>query len=251
MIIFDHGYSSEVDGKGTRLIFYLKGCNFRCNWCGAPESISPQPETLRYTNRTVTAGSCVTTQWVIDKALRSRAMIDGVTFGGGEPTLQADDLSTILKVLQENNIHTAMESNASTDAYREVTIYVDQLFSDLKTLSPELFAARINPDTNLLTKTLQNLQFAALNHPDLTIRVPVISQLNDSEAEQQKIADFLSKLKKSGGRFKVELLRQHHIAEPKYQALNRIYPCKDHNLPDEQNMENFKNILIKYQLEVI
>lgn len=251
MRIFEHGYSTAVDGKGTRLIFYLKGCNFSCDWCGAPESISYQIETLHYPNRQVIAGNDVSPRWVIDKALRCRDLVDGVTFGGGEPTLQGNELAEVLQELRNNSIHTALESNGSTDAYRSVIALVDQLFTDLKTLSPELFASRINPDITLLEKVKDNLLYAALNHKDLTIRIPVITDLNDTVVQQEKIADYLADLQDKGGGFKVELLKQHHIAEPKYHALQRKYLCQGIAVPGDQVMENFTAILKQRSIKVI
>lgn len=250
MMIFDCGYSIGVDGIGTRLVFYLKGCNFRCDWCGAPESISPRPEELRYPGRTVWAGRAVSPRRVVSKALRCRAFVDGVTFGGGEPTLQAEELIAALRELKAGGIHTALESNASTGRYCEVIPWVDQLFSDLKTLSPEKFSSRISPDAALLEKVKVNLRYAAMTHAGLIIRIPVVSALNDGEDEQRKIADFLAELQSRGGRFQVQLLRQHHIAEPKYRALNRPYPCRDAPVPDERCMGAFSDILKEFHIRV-
>ena len=249
MNIFDCGYSTDVDGFGTRLIFYLKGCNFHCDWCGAPESISPHPEVLHYPKRTVIAGKSEDIRQIIDKALRCRAFTDGVTFGGGEPTLQADELISALRELKKHGIHTALESNASTERYREVIPWVDQLFSDLKTLSPEKFSARISSDVSLLEKVKENLRHAALTHKDLTIRIPVISGLNDDENEQRKIGAFLKTLLVSGGHFQIQLLRQHHIAEPKYTALNREYLCRNAAVPDDRIMKRFSDIFNEYRLQ--
>lgn len=251
MMIFNHGCSHNVDGTGTRLVFYLKGCNFCCDWCGAPESISPQVQTMYYPNRTVTAGQSVTADWVISKALRSKALIDGVTFGGGEPTLQAEELISVLQTLQADQIHTALESNASTPAYKAVIKHVDQLFSDLKTLDHNKFALRINRNSSLLDTVKSNLQYAACNHKDLTIRIPVITGLNDQPADQQMLAEFLQQIHRQGGKFKVELLRQHHIAEPKYAALRRDYPCKGVSVPDDGCMAEFKALLNQHSIEVL
>lgn len=251
MIIFNHGYSTDVDGRGFRLIFYLKGCNLRCDWCGAPESILPEPEMLCYPERKEIAGQTVTPDWILSKILRSRNLIDGVTFGGGEPTLQAKELVQILQQIRMVGIHIALESNASTMHYRQVAMLTDQLFSDLKTLEAEKFIRRINPDLNLLAKIRENLRFAALNHPDLTIRIPVVSGLNDRIAEQHKIAVFLAELQADNGNFQVELLRQHHIAEPKYKALNRVYLCKDVVLPNKSVIEKFSAILKEYGIKVL
>ena len=247
MNIFDSGYSTDVDGVGTRLIFYLKGCNLHCDWCGAPESISARPEVLHYPNRTVIAGQSEEVRQIIDKALRCRAFTDGVTFGGGEPTLQADELIEALSELQKHGIHTALESNASTDRYREVIPYVDQLFSDLKTLSPDKFSPRISSDVSLLEKVRENLRYAALTHKNLTIRIPVITGLNDDETEQRKIGAYLKTLLESGGHFQIQLLRQHHIAEPKYMALGREYSCRNVSVPDNRIMKRFSEILNEYR----
>ena len=251
MMIFNHGCSHNVDGTGTRLVFYLKGCNFCCDWCGAPDSISQQPQTMHYPNRTVIVGQSVTADWVISKALRSKTLIDGVTFGGGEPTLQSDELIVILQVLQQNSIHTAMESNASTPAYRQVIPHVDQLFSDLKTVDENKFTTRINPCAELLDQVKNNLRYAANIHCDLTIRIPVITGLNDQTCDQRQIADFLSDLQSDGGKFKVELLRQHHIAEPKYAAMRRDYLCKGASVPNDGCMANFKALLNQHSIKVL
>ena len=69
MKIFECGYSDHFDGPGTRLIYYLKGCNFNCDWCGAPESISFQTETLHYPERTVIAGQEIRPEEILRKAL--------------------------------------------------------------------------------------------------------------------------------------------------------------------------------------
>ena len=150
MKIFETGYSENFDGPGTRLIYYLKGCNFHCDWCGAPESISPETETLHYPERTVVAGKEISPEEILKKALAAQDFISGVTFGGGEPTLQAAELLRALKLLKEHNIHTALESNGSTPAYPEAAKLVDWLFTDLKTLNKELFARRISSNLERL-----------------------------------------------------------------------------------------------------
>lgn len=51
VVIFNTGFSAVVDGPGQRMVIYLKGCNLRCPWCAAPESISFTPQVLFYTER--------------------------------------------------------------------------------------------------------------------------------------------------------------------------------------------------------
>ena len=241
MIIFDSGYDDNYDGPGTRLIFYLKGCNFRCDWCGAPESISPQPEILRYPERTVTVGHEITVGEIVRKARKARSFISGVTFGGGEPTLQITELLEALRLLREAKIHTAMESNASTPGFRDAAMMVDFLYADLKTLEPERFRHRVSPNVALLERCKDNLRFAARHQSCFTVRIPIVSGLNDDLPAQQKLHEFLLELLsfRPQGKFHVELLRQHHLAEPKYMALGRESACRDVQPPPRENLEQF------------
>ena len=241
MKIFEVGYSDHFDGPGTRLIYYLKVCNFRSDWCGAPESISAENEIMCYPDRTVTAGQEITPGEILKKALNAQDFISGVTFGGGEPTLQASELLETLKLLKNNKIHTAMESNASTPGYPDAAVLVDWLFTDLKTLNEKLFAERISPHTELLEKVQNNLRFAAANQLNLVIRIPVVSDLNDTPQEQQRLVDFCCELKtlRPDGELTVQLLRQHHLAEPKYKALSRPYPCENAEPPARETLAAF------------
>lgn len=247
MKIFEVGYSDHFDGPGTRLIYYLKGCNFRCDWCGAPESISAENEVMRYTDRTVTAGQEISPEEILKKALNAQDFINGVTFGGGEPTLQAAELLETLKLLKNNKIHTAMESNASTSGYPEAAVLVDWLFTDLKTLNEKLFVERISPCVELLENVRNNLRFAAVNQPNLVIRIPVVSGLNDTPQEQQRLIDFCCELKtlRPDGELTVQLLRQHHLAEPKYKALGRPYPCENVEPPARETLAVFTESFLK------
>lgn len=241
MRIFNTGYSTDFDGPGTRLIYYLKGCNFRCDWCGAPESISPETQILRYPDRTAIAGSNITPEEILEKVLAARDFISGVTFGGGEPTLQCRELAATLGLLRKNNIHTAMESNASTPGFLELAVMVDWLFSDLKTLDKNKFRKRVNPDVEYVEIVRANLCFAAEHQSNLVIRIPVIAGLNDEDGAQNQLLDFcreLSALRRNGV-LHVQLLRQHHLGNVKYQALGLQCRCENTEPPPRENLERF------------
>ena len=251
MRIFDSGYSNDFDGPGTRLVFYLKGCNFRCDWCGAPESLSAEPQTLHYPERTVIAGRDLSPEAVRDKAVAARDFISGVTFGGGEPTLQSVELLTALALLREAGIHTALESNASTPAYREVVLAADWIFSDLKTANEQMFQTRIHPGPVRLEKVFDNLRFAAEHKPDFVLRIPVISGVNDIPEEQAALLEVCRDLqaRRPYGPLQVQLLRQHHIAQPKYRALGMDYPCDGATPPPRELLEHFAALLNENKMQ--
>ena len=51
LLVFNTGFTVDLDGPGQRLVIYLKGCNMRCLWCAAPESVSPHPDVLFFPHR--------------------------------------------------------------------------------------------------------------------------------------------------------------------------------------------------------
>ncbi len=283
MILFNSGFSDDFDGPGTRLVFYLKGCNFRCAWCASPESISPVPELLYTRERSADrsgascpkhalspagvldrsvcrgcgtfdcvriwhnpafelAGETVTPEEILRRVLEASGMISGVTFGGGEPTLQSAELLETCRLLRRNRFHVALESNASTPHYREFAGKVDLLFSDLKTLDPEKGRRLMNADLSLVA---ENLRFAAANQKNFRVRIPVVSGLNDDPESQRELLPFLLELKKlrKNGILEVELLRQHHLGEPKYRALGIPYPLAGTLLPDKSVLAGFSELL--------
>lgn len=47
------------DGPGIRSTVFFKGCNIHCAWCHNPETISPHPQLLRYTEKCMGCGACI------------------------------------------------------------------------------------------------------------------------------------------------------------------------------------------------
>lgn len=50
-IITGVGHGTMRDGPGWRSIVYFKGCNFKCRWCGSPDTMSAAPEIMFYPER--------------------------------------------------------------------------------------------------------------------------------------------------------------------------------------------------------
>lgn len=83
---------SIVDGPGFRYVIFAQGCNHKCKGCHNPDTHS------------MNAGYDIETDFLIKDILNSK-YIDGVTFSGGEPFLQAEAFLIIAKALKQHNIH--------------------------------------------------------------------------------------------------------------------------------------------------
>lgn len=90
-----HSYESmgTFDGPGLRLVVFLQGCNFRCLYCANPDTIDTKGES------TETAIDEIVRMAVSQKAFFGKK--GGVTFSGGEPTLQAKALIPLFQRLKE------------------------------------------------------------------------------------------------------------------------------------------------------
>ena len=169
----------------------------------------------------------------------------GVTFGGGEPTLQAAELLNCMERLKRHRIHTAFESNATTPEFPRAARCADLTIADLKAGTPEVFRNCTGGDLNAV---LEHLREAVESVPVLLIRVPVITGMNDAPEELARMAEHLAKLhrRRLAVRSKpldVEVLKLHHYGAPKYQALNRKYELAGCPAPSPEILRQFEKTL--------
>ena len=74
--------NSIVDGPGIRYVIFTQGCYHKCEGCQNPQTHNPNE------------GKLIDIKEILDEILGS-TMIEGVTFSGGEPFLQADALAEL------------------------------------------------------------------------------------------------------------------------------------------------------------
>lgn len=86
---------SVVDGPGLRLTIFFQGCKRKCCGCHNPQ--------LQNFN----GGNFFTEQEIFDIA-KSNPLLNGITFSGGEPFCQAENLFYLAKMFKENNYHLAI-----------------------------------------------------------------------------------------------------------------------------------------------
>ena len=147
-------------------------------------------------------GRKYTPEELLDILLKDRAFYErsggGVTFSGGEATLQQEYLFRILSLLKKQGIHTALESNGLFDeACRLRLLYggtgntalIDQFLIDLKHSDDEQHRRVLGVSNRQVLENLEHLK-----DTDLTIRVPVIPGFNDDTKNLEQTARIAARL---------------------------------------------------------
>lgn len=90
--IFGLANDSIVDGPGIRFAIFTQGCPHACEGCHNPNS------------HDMNGGYIDTTENILAK-IKANPLLDGVTFSGGEPFMQAEPLIEIAKAVHEMGLN--------------------------------------------------------------------------------------------------------------------------------------------------
>ena len=270
--IFDIERNSHVDGPGIRTIVFFKGCNLRCAWCHNPESQDFKPQMMFYKDKCKGCGKCkefcpnhlencdlcgnctfycpvdarkvcgreYTVDEVFAEVIKDKVYYDnsggGVTFSGGECMLQIDFLAEILKKCKENGIHTAVDTagHIPFERFEKILPHTDLFLYDIKMFDSEMHKKYVGVDNELILENLKKLFFAGAK---IWIRIPVISDVNDSVEDMLQIKEFLDQ---NGIPEKIELLPYHAMGENKYAAIGK--DVQRFASPDDRKLNELKAI---------
>lgn len=166
MRIFGKGFNFNQDGPGNRLVYHLSGCNMRCIWCSNPDGMENH------------AGKEYSVEELTKECISCKPMYfsgGGVTFTGGEATLQADELIALLKNLKEEGIHTAIETNGTSPRLAEILPYIDYLIMDFKHFDSDILKEFTGVGNEVIKKNFEaNCKVSRQQH----IRIPLINGVN-------------------------------------------------------------------------
>ena len=210
------------DGPGIRKTVFLKGCPLRCAWCHNPEGLSPEPQTMHGVDGDRICGETYSSAELAQLLLKDRSYYDmtggGVTFTGGEPTMQAAFLLEVLDALQ-GKVHTAMETSGfcSEKIFRALLEKLDFILYDVKIVDPAMHKLYTGVDN---APILRNLRILCDSGKPFVVRIPLIPGVNDSLENMQATKALLSN---AGNLQRVELLRYHKTAGAKYPRVDLSY----------------------------
>lgn len=171
---------------------------------------------------------------VVNEIERSRMMFfdgGGVTFTGGEPTLQTDDLIYVLRKVQALGINTAIENNGSSPRLCEISDYVNYMIIDIKHPDDDIHKKYVAHSNKM---TIENLIKLSKTRNQLHIRIPLINHVN---TDPEPFAELFKKTDMTNA--VVEILAYHEYGKCKW---TEEYEITDGFVTDEQ-IRNFKTRL--------
>ena len=241
LYIFQKGFNYSQDGPGNRLVYHLAGCNMFCPWCSNPEGLSLS-ENLKPTP----------VKDIVREAENARMIfIDGggVTFTGGEVTLQKDAVLNAVNTLKKKGISTCIETNASLPCCEELFEAVDYMIADFKSPDEEKLLEICGGNLDIIKK---NLLFRVQTGKPLLVRIPLIKFFNCGEENAKAFCEFFNELKAESkcDNLSIEILPYHEFGKDKYKEIGKNYTVTD-GFVSADDVNIFKNELTKNKLKLI
>lgn len=192
-------------------------------------------------------GSEMSSQQVFEKILHDRDFFSqsngGVTVSGGEPLLYPAFTAALFQKCREAGIHTALDTCGAVpwDAFEKVLPFTDLVLFDVKGADPiqhEKNTGRRNG------QILQNLNELGHGNIPIEIRIPVIPDHNDSDAEFETVGKILAAVPSV---IAVRLLAYHSMAREKYRAAGMRDTMPQVDPPSMEHLLHLASIL-KHQV---
>jgi len=191
------------------------------------------------------AGIMVKAGEVLDLILRDRKYYDesggGVTFSGGEPTLQKTFLSALLKLASGEGLHTALETNGfcNFEYYKSILPYVDLFLFDYKETDPVKHREYTQADNAVIKENIKKLHDAGAQ---ILLRCTVIPGLNDRDDHFRAIAQMTMEYPNLPG---AEILPYHKLAAAKADRFGGIRG-NDYVPPKPETVEMWRDKVREY-----
>ena len=230
-----HSYESmgTYDGPGLRLVVFLQGCPFRCLYCANPDTIS------------FDGGKPTEIEEIVRMAVSQKPFFGrrgGITFSGGEPTMQAKELLPLFSMLKKEGIHICLDTNggAWNDDIEELMRHTDLVLLDCKQFNNarhEALTGRSN------VQTLDTARWLEDNGRPFWLRYVLVPGISDFEEDIRALGEHFKDFRMIQ---RVEILPYHTLGKHKYESLGWEYRLEDTPSNTPEQLERAVNIFKEY-----
>ena len=202
------------DGPGLRLVVFLQGCPFKCLYCANPDTISFE------------GGEMTEVDHIVKMAVSQKPFFGkrgGITFSGGEPTMQAKELLPLYAKLKEEGINICIDTNggAWNSDIEELLRQTDLVLLDCKQFNDERHK---NLTGRSNEQTLKTAQWLEENEKPFWLRYVLVPGISDFEEDIRDLGEHFRNFKMLQ---RVEILPYHTLGKHKYESLGWKYELED------------------------
>ena len=221
---FVHSFESlgAVDGPGLRYVVFMQGCPLRCAYCH-------NPDTWEFG-----AGRKFTVEEIVKNALRFRPYFGaegGVTISGGEALSQSEFVARLCERLQENGIHTTLDTSGIGGDAQRVLKHTDLVLCDIKFPTNEMYEKHAK---GCLDTVLDFLRLCEKMNVPVWVRHVVVPKLTDSEESVREIVRIASGFSNVQ---RIELLPFKKLCGAKYDEMGIDFPLRETNECSEETIK--------------
>ena len=261
--IFKIKRNELADGSGLRTTIYFKGCPLRCVWCSTPQAHERPTRILwdskhcLYCNLCVSecptgslafcpsrmlhfVGQMMNMDEIMEKILADRELYGngGVILSGGDPLMQPEAATAVLKKCKEHGIRTAIETTAFAKplAFSRFIANADMIIIDLKHYSEKKYVQFTGVSNHSI---LENLDFAVAIGKKVAVRITITPGINDTLIDARRYAHLLSEHHIRH----VILLSYSNLGIIKYEKYTQSPALAREQTFSGQDMENYANML--------
>lgn len=195
-------------------------------------------------------GKSITLEEAREKLLEDRLFYSdggGITLSGGEPLLYSTFCRELLKRMQEEKIHTAVDSCGEVpwSAFTEVLPFTDLFLYDLKCIDPLQHKLLTGCGNKRILENLEKLDSAGKK---IEIRMIMVPEHNMEERFLHGAGAFLGRLQNITS---VRLLAYHDFARNKFTAIGEEDTMPHVEQPSAEELIQAGMLLRSYDLNVI
>ncbi len=225
-----------VDGPGVRFVVFFQGCPLRCLYCHNPDSWK------------VNSGKEITVRQLLEDLLRYKSFIKsgGITISGGEPLLQHEFARGLLAACRKEGVHTAIDTSGCIplSICRDAVDEADLILLDIKA-ADTLVSKKISGMGT--ENALDLLRYCEEKSKPVWIRHVLLPGWTTDLEQVHHLGQLLRPYTCVE---KVELLPFHKMGEFKWEELNLEYTLTDTLPPEQDKVEEIKQVLKSYGLKV-
>lgn len=217
-----------------------------CTVCGKCASVCESGAT-QILGREMNAGD------VVDTVMQDKPFYDnsggGVTFSGGEPTLQKAFLLEMLERSKETGIHTAIETCGYFDSslIDELVPLIDLFLFDLKQIDTTKHRESTGKDNKRILDNFISI-LKKTGNKRIVPRIPLIPGVNTDNASIDMLADFLIL---NGFHEEINLMAYNPLSKSKYDKIGRSIEYKEFGDLDTDKIQQITGRLAENGLKAV